>query len=95
MAKKQVYNPEHLAAIASGYKECAEIAGNIITYSAAAKSTLETNYEGQGKSMAIDTFEKIKEHMNLIKLSIEVAGNYVSTTMADLQKMDAEIIQKP
>ena len=93
MAKKLVYNEDHMRDIADKYKKCATNVNTMITSLRFAKDIVTNNYEGQGEGIATDTFDKLLEHLEYLKVCCENTEEYVLFSLASMQAQDKNISQ--
>lgn len=83
-----VYNEIHMNDIANKYHECATITETIILSFLSAKDIVFINYDGQGKDIAIDAFDKLAEHLEYLKICCENTAEYVSCALQNMQEKD-------
>jgi uncharacterized protein YukE len=83
-----VYNESHMNEIADTYRECVKISETIVICLQSAKKVVSNNYEGQGKEIAMDAFDKLAEHMEYFRVCCENTAEYVSSALQNMQEKD-------
>ncbi len=87
-----VYDEDHLDKIANSYEESVVELDTLIEYLRKTKVAFSNNYSGQGKEIALDIFEKIKEHLLYLKNGYGILQEYViysKETMIEADKAGA------
>lgn len=91
--KEKIYNSEHMTTISDEYGQCGDMVDKIISLTTSMQESIMGCYEGEGTGILENTFSKLSQHLDLVKSCMSVAQNYVSSTLADMQELDASIIK--
>jgi uncharacterized protein YukE len=87
MSKEQyTYDPDHMNEISLLYKQSADQVDEAIGNLNKGKDHFLNNYQGQSDNTAPDLFEKIKEHLELLRdcfSQMEVYVTYTKNTMIE------------
>jgi uncharacterized protein YukE len=89
--REQKYNVEHMEEISLHYKQCSDSASLAINNIDSAKVSFLTNYKGQSDDTALELYDKIKEHMELLRDSLTQMQNYVTYTKETMVAADMSV----
>lgn len=92
---KVVYDEECLKQIADKYNACADVLVQALIYHQDAKVIVENNYAGQAIDVIMETFDKLKQHMELLKMCCETTATYVSESLAEMQLLEESMANSP
>lgn len=85
-----IYNEEHMNSIANKYAECVTAIQQIMQNHDLAKTISLDNYEGQAVDVLEDIFDKVKEHLELLKLCYETMQTYVLDSLEQMKQTDSD-----
>lgn len=92
--KKLVYNTEYMDKTSATYKECAEYTNSVIVELAIVKTVLLDNYQGQATDMVFDLYDKIKEHLDLLKECFAQMERYITYSKETMLELDYSLALK-
>ena len=87
-----VYNEVHMKEIVKKYKNCTTSVETIIASLHSARDIVSNNYEGQGKDIVLDSFDKLTEHLEYFKACCENTAEYVSSALQMMKDKDQAMI---
>jgi len=91
MAKLVITSREYLTEIAAEYKHAMDLTDTALKQSLALSKTLQANYDGQAEMLARNAFEKLDEHLELVKSGLTALKSYVEMCRDDMDETDYEL----
>jgi uncharacterized protein YukE len=91
--REQKYNVEHMEEISLHYKQCSDSTSQAISNIDSAKASFLANYKGQSDDTALALFDKMKEHMELLRDSFTQMQSYVTYTKDTMVAADSSVIK--
>lgn len=82
------YDPAFMDEVSSKYADCATAIAAAIAHLDKVKSSFEQSFEGQSEQITLDTYAKIKEHLELLQMCFIQTGRYVTTAKVTMQFVD-------
>lgn len=88
---KVIYEEEHMNLIATKYNKCTDTINQIISYHENVKENVAANYEGQAMEVACELFDKLIQHISLLKISCETMEEYVRCSLEEMKQLDENL----
>ncbi len=86
---KLVYDGDYMDSIATSYQAGASIVARMIDMMETLENNFAAVYEGQGKAVIVpEVFDKLIEHLELLKLCYSNAGEYVTNSKESMKLID-------
>jgi len=91
MSGDLVYNEDAMRSIAAEYRNAASSMDDAMSQCKSAMSVVQSDYDGQGTPLATDLFNKLHEHMDLLKSCYEVLANFTESSLEEFLQLDSEL----
>lgn len=88
--EKFTYDAEHINGIMATYDTGAEHIETIVKSLENARDIIDAAYEGQAKVHAVETFDKIIEHLNLLGVCCKSNRDYAGKSLKNMQAADGK-----